>query len=142
MLASDGSDLAAAMATIEEIGSDDALGAAIADAFPGGSIDICDADGYFFELEMRQHGLLRSLKTPELSDGIVDARASAIDDPQRAGDQFASRSVAALGPADRPGIGTIPDHCCLACSDPGIRVTRRGRPANRSGERTGRDARA
>jgi predicted ATPase len=70
VLNSDGSDLAAAIATIQEIGRDDHLDAAIADAFPGGSIDVQDANGYF-ELEMRQHGLLRSLKTSELSDGTL-----------------------------------------------------------------------
>jgi predicted ATPase len=70
VLGSDGSDLAAAVQTIREIGDDAALGAAIADAFPGGGIEIVDTDGYF-ELEMRQHGLLRPLKAAELSDGTL-----------------------------------------------------------------------
>ena len=70
VLASDGSDLAAAIATIQEIGAEDDLNAAVADAFPGGSIDVVDANGYF-EVEMRQHGLLRPLKTSELSDGTL-----------------------------------------------------------------------
>jgi predicted ATPase len=70
VLASDGSDLAAAIATIQEIGADDQLDAAIADAFPGGSIDVFDADGYF-EVEMQQHGLLRPLKASEFSDGTL-----------------------------------------------------------------------
>lgn len=70
VLASDGADLAAAIATIQGIGDDDALRDAIADAFPGGSIDVADGDGYF-EVEMRQHGLLRSLRTAELSDGTL-----------------------------------------------------------------------
>ena len=42
----------------------------MADAFPGGSIDVAVSDGYF-EVEMRQHGLLRPLKTAELSDGTL-----------------------------------------------------------------------
>src|SRR6202042_3417488 len=46
------------------------LNTAVADAFPGGSIDVVDANGYF-EVEMRQHGLLRPLKTSELSDGTL-----------------------------------------------------------------------
>jgi len=70
VLASDGTDFAAAIATIQEIGADDQLDAAIADAFPGGAIQVVDADGYF-EVEMRQHGLLRPMKTAELSDGTL-----------------------------------------------------------------------
>jgi predicted ATPase len=66
----DGADLAAAVQTIREIGSDGELRQAIADAFPGGSIEIVNADGYF-ELEMKQHGLLRPLKAAELSDGTL-----------------------------------------------------------------------
>jgi predicted ATPase len=70
VLGSDGSDLAAAVQTIREIGSDAELGAAIADAFPGAGIEIVNTDGYF-ELEMQQHGLLRPLKAAELSDGTL-----------------------------------------------------------------------
>src|SRR5204863_1279380 len=40
------------------------------DAFPGASIDVRDSDGYF-EIEMRQHGLLRPLSAAELSDGTL-----------------------------------------------------------------------
>jgi predicted ATPase len=70
VLASDGTDLAAAIATIQEIGIEGELEAAIGDAFPGGTIDVAVTDGYF-EVEMRQHGLLRPLKTAELSDGTL-----------------------------------------------------------------------
>src|SRR5580704_17639299 len=70
VLGSDGSDLAAAVQTIREIGSDGELGKAIADAFPGASIEIVENEGYF-ELEMRQHGLLRPLRAAELSDGTL-----------------------------------------------------------------------
>jgi predicted ATPase len=70
VLASDGSDLAAAIATIHEIGDHAKLEAAVEDAFPGGSIDVCDADGYF-EVEMRQHGLLRPMRASEFSDGTL-----------------------------------------------------------------------
>ncbi len=64
VLASDGSDLAAAVATIEEVGDGGALDASIADAFPGGSIGLRQTDSQL-ELEMRQHGLLRPLGTAE-----------------------------------------------------------------------------
>jgi predicted ATPase len=70
VLAGDGADLAAALQTICEIGSEDEMDAAIADAFPGGSVEVNSADGYF-EVEMRQHGLLRPLKAAELSDGTL-----------------------------------------------------------------------
>ncbi len=70
VLASDGADLAAAIATIREIGIEGELEAAIGDAFPGASIDVAVTDGYF-EVEMRQKGLLRPLRTAELSDGTL-----------------------------------------------------------------------
>jgi predicted ATPase len=70
VLDSDGADLAAALQTIREIGSEGELRDAIADAFPGAGIAIAETDGYF-ELEMRQHGLLRPLKAAELSDGTL-----------------------------------------------------------------------
>jgi len=70
VLGSDGADLAAALQSIREIGSDGALHDAIADAFPGAGIDIVNVDGYF-EVEMQQHGLLRPLKAAELSDGTL-----------------------------------------------------------------------
>ncbi|SMF10074.1 Predicted ATPase [Tistlia consotensis] len=70
VLASDGSDLAAALQTIREIGDDAALDEAIADAFPGSGVEIGVTDG-LFEVGMRQHGLLRPLRAAELSDGTL-----------------------------------------------------------------------
>ena len=70
VLASDGADLAAATQTIREIGDGAALDDAVADAFDGARIDVTGDRGYL-ELEMRQHGLLRSLKAGELSDGTL-----------------------------------------------------------------------
>lgn len=70
VLASDGADLAAALQTIREIGSPDDLAATIKDAFPGTRLDISAPDGYF-EVELRQHGLLRPLKAAEFSDGTL-----------------------------------------------------------------------
>lgn len=70
VLASDGADLAAAIATIQEVGAEEELAAAVADAFPGGSVGVDDAGGYF-EVEMHQHGLLRPLNASELSDGTL-----------------------------------------------------------------------
>ena len=70
VLAGDGSDLAAALQTIREIGAAEHMDAAIADAFPGARVEVISTDGYF-ELEMHQHGLLRPLKASELSDGTL-----------------------------------------------------------------------
>jgi predicted ATPase len=68
-LAGDGADLAAALQTIIE-NDDQALDAAIDDAFAGSSITIEETRG-IFELHMHQHGLLRPLSVSELSDGTL-----------------------------------------------------------------------
>jgi predicted ATPase len=70
VLASDGSDLAAAVQTIRQTGDAKDMDAAIADAFSGARVGVTGTDGYF-EIEMRQHGLLRPLKASELSDGTL-----------------------------------------------------------------------
>jgi len=70
VMTSDGADLAAAIATIQEIGIEGELEGAIADAFPGAAVEIAISDGYF-TVEMRQKGLLRALSTGELSDGTL-----------------------------------------------------------------------
>lgn len=70
VLASDGADLAAAIQTIHEIGQVEDLVAAVEDAFPASSMEVTEQDGYF-ELTMRQKGLLRPLRTAELSDGTL-----------------------------------------------------------------------
>jgi predicted ATPase len=70
VLASDGSDLAAAVQTIRQIGAAEDMDAAVADAFSGARVGVSGTDGYF-EIEMRQHGLLRPLKASELSDGTL-----------------------------------------------------------------------
>jgi predicted ATPase len=70
VLASDGSDLAAAVQTILEIGDSEQMNDAIADAFPGGRVAVAST-GAYFEIEMQQHGLLRPLMASELSDGTL-----------------------------------------------------------------------
>jgi predicted ATPase len=69
-LAGDGSDLAAAIQTIREVGDADALDAAIERAFPGHTVEVA-ISGTYFEIEMRQPGLLRPLKATELSEGTL-----------------------------------------------------------------------
>jgi predicted ATPase len=70
VLAGDGADLAATIATIQEIGATDEMDATIADAFPGASLEIGGSDGYC-EVQFSQHGLLRPLSAAELSDGTL-----------------------------------------------------------------------
>jgi predicted ATPase len=70
VLANDGADLAAALQTIIEIGDPQALAESVGDAFPGASVSVSHGGGRF-EVEMRQHGLLRPLKAAELSDGTL-----------------------------------------------------------------------
>jgi len=69
-LADDGSDLAAALQTIREIGDGEALDAAVDDAFTGARVEIATDQGRF-ELLMHQPGLLRPLRAAELSDGTL-----------------------------------------------------------------------
>ncbi len=70
VLSHDGRDLAAALQTIREIGDARALDAAVDDAFPGSRVEVSNVD-YRFDIEMHQHGLLRPLKSAELSDGTL-----------------------------------------------------------------------
>lgn len=70
VLGNDGRDLAAAWQTIREIGDGDALEDAVADAFPGATVDVVETGGRF-SLEFRQHGLLRPLSQAEFSDGTL-----------------------------------------------------------------------
>ncbi|MAJ09968.1 AAA family ATPase [Ponticaulis sp.] len=69
-LAEDGSDLAAAIATIREIGDGGAFEHAIEDAFPGSEVEILQQGG-LFDIVLKQTGMLRPLRTAELSDGTL-----------------------------------------------------------------------
>jgi predicted ATPase len=66
----DGSNLAAALQTITEIRSDQALATTLEDAFPGSRLYVENRNGRF-ELQLQQHGLLRPLSAAELSDGTL-----------------------------------------------------------------------
>jgi predicted ATPase len=70
VMSNDGADFAAAVQTIIEIGDPRALDDSVADAFPGARISIA-RNGNRFEVEMRQHGLLRPLRAAEFSDGTL-----------------------------------------------------------------------
>jgi predicted ATPase len=66
----DGSNLAAALQTILEIRSDEALATTLEDAFPRSRLFVEVQNGRF-ELQLHQHGLLRPLSAAELSDGTL-----------------------------------------------------------------------
>lgn len=68
VLSSDGSDLAAALQTVLEVGDDAALTSAIAHAF-GGATLLIEATDTLFSLALRIPGLLRPLRAREFSDG-------------------------------------------------------------------------
>ena len=70
VLSNDGSDMAAALQTILEVGDREALAEAVDDAFPRSSIEVLNLEGRF-EIAMHQHGLLRPLRAAELSDGTL-----------------------------------------------------------------------
>ena len=70
VMSNDGADFAAALQTIVEIGDPRALDDSVSDAFPGAAISIA-RNGNRFEVEMRQHGLLRPLRAAEFSDGTL-----------------------------------------------------------------------
>lgn len=69
VLADDGSDLAAAVQTIVETGTDD-LARAVADAFDGASVSVSVTDG-LFDVQLHQRGMLRPLRSAEISDGTL-----------------------------------------------------------------------
>jgi predicted ATPase len=71
VLSSDGSDLAAAIQTIIEIGDKIALSQSIDDAFPGSELRVVKSGNGRFSLELHQPGLLRPLSGNELSDGTL-----------------------------------------------------------------------
>lgn len=69
VLAGDGADLAAAVQTIIESG-DDELARAVAAAFDGATVSVSVHDG-MFDLQLHQRGMLRPLRSAELSDGTL-----------------------------------------------------------------------
>lgn len=70
VLADDGRDLAAALATIEDIGDSTLLTRTIETAFPGSTIEVT-GDGANLGLVMHQPGMRRPVSAAELSDGTL-----------------------------------------------------------------------
>ncbi len=71
VMAGDGSDLVAAIATIQSFGDGEALATAIDDAFPGSTIALIGEEGVRPSFGLRQPGMLRPLDARELSDGTL-----------------------------------------------------------------------
>ena len=71
VMSHDGSDVAAALQTIREVGDGDALDQAIDLAFPGSGLSVESEGGGRLGLRLHQHGLLRPLSAAELSDGTL-----------------------------------------------------------------------
>ena len=70
VLSGDGADLAAAIQTILEVGDGAGLQETLADAFDGARVEVA-WDGGFCEVAVRQPGMLRPLRSAELSDGTL-----------------------------------------------------------------------
>jgi predicted ATPase len=70
VLNNEGTDLAAALETIRRFGDREALNRTVEDAFPGSHVEVNEQAG-LFEVQLRQHGLLRALSASELSDGTL-----------------------------------------------------------------------
>jgi predicted ATPase len=70
VMSSEGTDFAAAMQTILEIGDEQGFQDTIEDAFPGSRVHVQIQEGRF-EVCMQQHGMLRPLRSAELSDGTL-----------------------------------------------------------------------
>jgi predicted ATPase len=71
ILRHDGSDLAAAIQTIFEVGDRRTLESVIAEAFDGASVSVSSNEDGRFTVLFSQYGLLRPLTAAELSDGTL-----------------------------------------------------------------------
>jgi predicted ATPase len=108
VLSHDGSDLAAALQTIREIGDSRALDEAVHDAFPGARVSLSMTSAWF-EVEMAQPGLLRPLKAAELSDGTLRYLlwVSALLTPRPPGLLVLNEPETSLHPDLLPALGRL-----------------------------------
>ena len=108
VMAGDGADLAAAMATIIEIGAVDDLMSTVDDAFPGASVDV-EKDRGYFEVVMKQRGLLRPLRAGELSDGTLRylLLATALLSPRPPSFMVLNEPEMSLHPELMPALGRL-----------------------------------
>lgn len=108
VLAGDGADLAAALATITDLGDADALHGAVDEAFPGSRVGVRELDGRF-EVQLTQPGLLRPLTAAELSDGTLRYLlwAAALLSPRPPDLLVLNEPETSLHPDLLPALGTL-----------------------------------
>ncbi|MEZ5202678.1 MAG: AAA family ATPase [Micropruina glycogenica] len=108
VLAGDGHDLAATVATILESAWAGPLQAAVADAFDGSGVTVADHDGRF-EVALTQRGLLRPLSTRELSDGTLRylLLAAALFSPRPPSLMVLNEPETSLHPDVLPALGRL-----------------------------------
>jgi predicted ATPase len=109
VLSQDGADLAAALQTIKEIGDAASLDGAVAAAFPGSSLAIAQSDDGRLTVQLSQHGLLRPLGAPELSDGTLRYLLwiAALLSPRPAGLLVLNEPENSLHPDLLPALGEL-----------------------------------
>lgn len=108
VLASDGADLAAAIATICAIGDASGLEEAIDNAFPGSTI-IAETDNKYGDIHLHQKGLLRPLGAAELSDGTLRyiMLAAALLSPRPPELMVLNEPEASLHPSLMPALANL-----------------------------------
>lgn len=109
VLSSKGNDLAAALQTIRESGHDESLHRAIRDAFPGSQLSIRNSGEARFELFLSQDGMLRPLRSAELSDGTLRflLLAAALLTPQPPELMVLNEPETSLHPDLLPALGRL-----------------------------------
>jgi predicted ATPase len=108
VLADDGHDLAAALATIEEMGHGPALHDAVAAAFPGYQLQV-SAEGGHFAIGMAVPGVRRPMTGFELSDGTLRflCLAAALLSPRPPELLVLNEPETSLHPDVLPALGTL-----------------------------------
>jgi predicted ATPase len=109
VLAADGSDLAAALLTVQRVGVAEALDAAVDGAFPGSVLHLGeDADGGC-RLALAQPGVRRPLQAAELSDGTVRflLHAAALLSPRPPALLVLNEPEASLHPSLMPALAAL-----------------------------------
>ena len=115
--------------------------------------DRCERqDGGYFEIEMRQHGLLRSLDAAELSDGTLRylLLVAALLSPRPPPLMILNEPETSLHPDLLPPLARLiakasrqsPDHRRLACRIAGLGIAGSRRQADRARKGAWRDGRA
>ncbi len=116
VLARDGSDLAPAIATIQESAWADPFAEAVADAFEGAKVSIDVMSGRF-EVAMIQRGMLRPMQGAELSDGTLRflLLATALLSPRPPSLLVLNEPETSLHPDVIPAVGRLVKRAAERC---------------------------